>query len=88
MAYVLRSYIVRTKMVKKLTKTGNSFALVLEKPILEKMKIDADTPLEVSTNGEVIVISPVRDRRRVAKLRAIVDRAHRDYSGVFARLAK
>jgi len=52
------------------------------------MKIDADTPLEVSTNGEVIIISPVRDRRRVAKLRAIVDRAHRDYSGVFTRLAK
>ena len=69
-------------------KTGNSFALVLEKPILEKMRIDGDTPLEVSTNGEVIIISPVRDRRRVAKLRAIVDRAHRDYSGVFARLAK
>jgi antitoxin MazE len=88
LSYVRSLGIVRTRMVKKLTKTGNSFALVLEKPILEKMKIDADTPLEVSTNGEVIVISPVRDRRRVAKLRAIVERAHRDYSGVFARLAK
>jgi antitoxin MazE len=88
LSYVLESSIVRTQMIKKLTKTGNSFAVVLEKPILEKMKINADTPLEVSTNGEVIVISPVRDRKRVAKFKAIVDRANRDYAGVFARLAK
>ena len=36
-------------LVKKLTKTGNRLALVLDKPILDRAKIDADTPLEVST---------------------------------------
>ncbi len=75
-------------MVKKLTKTGNSLALVLDRPLLDRVKIDAKTPLEVSTDGEVIVISPVRDRRRTAKLKKIVERAHRQYGGVFARLAK
>jgi antitoxin component of MazEF toxin-antitoxin module len=75
-------------MVKKLTKTGNSFALVLDKPILDGLKIDANTPLEVSTDGEVIVISPVRDRRRTAKLKRIVREAHRQYGGVFRRLAE
>jgi antitoxin MazE len=75
-------------MVKKLTRTGNSLALVLDKPILERAGIDADTPLEVSTDGEVIVISPVRDRRRTAKLKRIVAEAHRQYGGVFRRLAE
>ena len=75
-------------MVKKLTKTGNSLALVLDKPILDRVKIDADTPLEVSTDGDVILISPVRDRRRTARLKRIVEEAHRQYGGVFRRLAE
>ena len=75
-------------MVKKLTKTGNSLALVLDKPILDRVKIDARTPLEVSTDGEVIVISPVRRRRRTARLKRIVEEADRQYGGVFRRLAE
>lgn len=75
-------------MVKKLTKTGNSLALVLDKPILDGLKIGANTLLEVSTDGEVIVISPVRDRRRTAKLKRIVREAHGQYGGVFRRLAE
>jgi len=75
-------------MVKKLTRTGNSLALVLDKPILDRVGIDANTPLEVSTDGEVIVISPVRETRRTARLRRIVAEAHRQYGGVFKRLAE
>ncbi len=66
-------------MRKKLTRTGNSLALV---------GIDADTPLEVSTNGQVIVVSPVRGRQRTAKLKRIVAEAHSRYGGVFRRLAE
>ena len=75
-------------MLKKLTRTGNSLALVLDKRLLDQVGIDADTPLEVSTDGQVIVISPVRDRRRTAKLKAIVAEAHAKYGGVFRRLAE
>ncbi len=75
-------------MVKKLTKTGNSLALVLDKPILDRVKISAKTPLDVSTDGDVIVISPVRDRRRTARLKRVVAEAHRQYGGVFRRLAE
>lgn len=74
--------------MKKLTRTGNSLALVLDKPILDRVKIDANTPLEVSTDGDVIVISPVRARRRTARLKRIVEEAHRQYGGVFRRLAE
>lgn len=75
-------------MLKKLTKTGNSLALVLDKPLLDRAGIEASTPLEVSTDGEVIVISPVRDGRRTARVRRIAEDARRRYGGVFRRLAE
>jgi len=75
-------------MIKQLTKTGNSYALVLDRPLLEAAKIDVDTPLEISTDGDVIVISPVRDAGRVEKFRTGVESIHRRYAGVFRRLAE
>ncbi len=75
-------------MRKRLTKTGNSLALVLDKRLLAATGIDADTPLDVSTDGDVIVISPARDRRRAARLKRITAEAHRRYGGVFRRLAE
>ena len=75
-------------MIKKLTKSGNSLALVIDKPLLEALELDADTPLEVSTDGEVIVVTPVRDRKRTSRLKEVVAEAHERYGGVFRRLAE
>ena len=44
-------------MRKKLTRHGNSLALVIERPVLELLKIDAKTPLDISTDGEVLVVT-------------------------------
>jgi len=75
-------------MIKKLTKTGNSLALVLDKSLLDQVGIDAATPLEVSTDGHVIVVSPVRARRRTARLKRLAAEARRRDGGVFRRLAE
>lgn len=75
-------------MRKKLTRTGNSLALVLDRALLEQTGVNADTELEVSTDGEVIVISPVRKAARTARLRKVMDKAHARYAGVFRRLAR
>lgn len=75
-------------MVKRLTKTGNSFALILDRPLLEATHIGADTDLEVSTDGDVIVISPVREAGRTAKFKAGVEKINERYAGVFRRLAE
>jgi antitoxin MazE len=75
-------------MKKKLTRTGNSLALVLDRELLEATGIDATTSLEVSTDGEVIVISPVRAARRTEQLRKVMERAHARYAGAFKRLAE
>ena len=75
-------------MRKRLTKTGNSLALVLDRPLLEAAGIDADTPLEVSTNGDVIVITPVRAKKRAAKLHSALEEINALYAGVFKKLAE
>lgn len=46
-------------MTKKLVRHGNSAALILDKAILDLLNVDLDTPLEISTDGRNIVISPV-----------------------------
>jgi len=78
---------VRT-MRKKLTRSGNSLALVIDKPLLEALGIDAETELELSTDGDVLVVAPIRDRKRRKKLTEIVAEAHEQYGGVFKRLAE
>lgn len=75
-------------MVKKLTRAGNSLALVLDKPLLEAAGIDADTSLEVSTDGSVIVISPIRPKRRTDRLKAVTAELDADFAGAFKRLAQ
>lgn len=75
-------------MVKRLTRTGNSLALVLDKPLLEQLGIDEDTPLEISTNGDVLVVTPVRDAARERKLKDALDDMDQRYGGVFKRLAE
>ena len=42
-------------MIKKLIPIGNSLGLIIEKPILELLDIDKDTPLEVKTDGEALI---------------------------------
>jgi antitoxin MazE len=75
-------------MEKRLTKTGNSLALVLDREILDKTGITAETTLDVSTDGDVIVVTPKRTKARADKLRQAMADADVKYAGVFRRLAK
>ncbi len=75
-------------MIKKLTKHGNSLALILDRPVLDLLKIDAETPLEISTDGQALIVSPVRDARRRRKFQEALASANRKYSGMLKRLAE
>jgi antitoxin component of MazEF toxin-antitoxin module len=74
-------------MVKRLTKHGNSLALVLDKPILDLIKIDANTPLEVTTDGDRLIVSPQREVDD-ATFKAALEKVNRRYAKTFKRLAK
>ncbi len=75
-------------MIKKLTRTGNSIALVLDKPLLEELGLDENAEVEVSTNGQVIVITPKRSTARDRKFRKAVDKINAKYAGLFRRLSE
>ena len=60
-------------MIKKLTRHGNSLALVIDRPILELLKVDPDTPLELATDGDVLIVRPLRDQGRRARFEAVLD---------------
>lgn len=74
-------------MVKKLTRHGNSLALVIDKPVLELLKIGEDTPLDLTTDGEILIISPQRDPKRQKKLEEALEMVHHKYGKMLKRLA-
>ncbi|MGD1092542.1 MAG: AbrB/MazE/SpoVT family DNA-binding domain-containing protein [Bryobacteraceae bacterium] len=75
-------------MVKKLTRHGNSLALVIDRPILDLLKIDPETPLDVSTDGKQLIIKPAKPSSRRKKFEAAQEWAHNRYGKAFQKLAE
>ena len=73
-------------MRKRLSAIGNSLGLVIEKPILELLDIDRDTELEMTTDGQRLIITPVQQRR--AKVLAAAKRVMDAHDKTFRKLAK
>lgn len=73
-------------MRKKLSAVGNSFGLVIEKPILELLSIDRDTELEMTTDGERLIIEPIRTGKK--GLRASAEKVMKKHDATFRKLAK
>ena len=75
-------------MIKKLSKHGNSLALVIDRPILELLGIDEDTPLEVSTDGQSLVVAPARNKEQQKRFEKAVASVNERYAKTFKRLAE
>ena len=75
-------------MIKTLTKHGNSLTLILDKPILELLNIDEDTPISISTDGKALTLSPVFDAKRDEKLVKIRAKINKKYETTFRKLAE
>ena len=76
-------------MVKRLQAIGNSFGVIIDKPILELLRLTPDTSLDVSTDGERLIITPVRtaaDRKR--RLERAQRRTLASHERTFRKLAK
>ncbi|MCB0347520.1 MAG: AbrB/MazE/SpoVT family DNA-binding domain-containing protein [Bdellovibrionales bacterium] len=73
-------------MKKKLSAVGNSYGLVIEKPILELLKIDRDTELEMTTDGERLIIEPIRSGKK--SLKSSAEKIMKKHDSTFRKLAK
>jgi antitoxin component of MazEF toxin-antitoxin module len=76
-------------MTKRLRAIGNSAGIIIDKPILELLKITADTELDLSTDGERLIITPIRTpAARKAALARAQSRVLRGHDETFRKLAK
>ncbi len=75
-------------MIKKLTKHGNSYALVIDKPILELIQATPDTPFEIITDGRSLVLTPVLDPEKEKKFDSAVAMIHRRFGNAMKKLAE
>ena len=75
-------------MIKKLTKHGNSLALVIDKPVLDLLRIDPDTLLDISTDGKRLVIEPAQPSARRKKFLDAKAWAQKEYGRAFKKLAE
>lgn len=74
-------------MQKKLSVVGNSLGLIIDKAVLDLLRIDKNTVLDISTNGDALVIQPVRDPH-TERVRAAALRIADTHSEAFEKLAK
>ncbi|MFT5992313.1 MAG: antitoxin MazE [Flavobacteriales bacterium] len=72
---------------KKLTAIGNSLGVIVDKPVLELLRIDKDTVLDNSTDGDALIIRPLREPRSERE-RAAALRVAKNHADAFERLAK
>lgn len=75
-------------MFKKLTRQGNSTALILDRQLMELMGIDRDSVVKVSVHGRKLVIEPLSDAERGTKIKEIQAKALKKNAELFKRLAK
>ena len=75
-------------MIKTLTTHGNSAALIIDKPLLEILNIDMDTPLEIVTDGENLIISPIRDIAQQERVTRALEKVNARHGKALKRLAE
>lgn len=75
-------------MVKRLTKHGNSLALVIDRGVLDLLEIDAETPLTVTTDGTCLIVTPERSPQRRGRFRKALEAVNRRYGPALKRLAE
>jgi antitoxin component of MazEF toxin-antitoxin module len=75
-------------MIKTLTKHGNSYAMVIDKPILELLHTTPETPFEIMSDGRSLVLTPIRDEATAKKFDDAVAMIHKRFGKAMKRLAE
>ena len=75
-------------MTKKLTRHGNSLALVIDRGVLDLLNIDDDTPLDISTDGDVLIVTPIRSSARSKAFHSALEKTNKRYGRLLKRLAE
>ena len=52
-------------------------ALVIDKGVLALLNINDKTPLDISTDGKMLIISPIRDEKRRRQFEAALEKTNK-----------
>ncbi|MDZ4855827.1 MAG: AbrB/MazE/SpoVT family DNA-binding domain-containing protein [Nitrospirota bacterium] len=74
-------------MIKTLKKHGNSMALVIEKPMMEALGITEETPLQVTVNGNALVVTPANVGVGPKRMKVVIKEIRKRYGPMLKRLA-
>jgi antitoxin component of MazEF toxin-antitoxin module len=74
-------------MIKKLQKHGNSAALIIEKPVMQALGITEATPLQVTVNGNALVVTPANVGVGPERMKPIIKDLRKRYGPMLKRLA-
>ena len=75
-------------MIKKLTKHGNSYAMVIDKPILELLRATPEMSFEIISDGRSLVLTPVRAPEEEKRLSDAVAMIHKRFGNAMKKLAE
>lgn len=76
-------------MTKRLTRVGNSQAIMIDKPIMDLLGITMETDLEITTDGRALHIVPrMTDAERRRRVKASADHVLTKHKKTFEKLAK
>ena len=63
-------------------------ALVIERPILDLLNADSDTPFDITTDGHALILSPVKDKKRRKQFESALEKVNRKYGRALKNLAE
>jgi len=75
-------------MVKRLIQHGNSVALVIDKPIMEMLKITNETIFELSTDGKNLILSPQIEHNQEMNILNSLEKINKKYGSVLKKLGE
>ena len=75
-------------MIKNLTKHGNSYALVIDRAILDLLNFEPDSPLEVTTDGKSLKISRAIPDSRSQRLANTLEKTNSKFGNALKKLAE
>ena len=77
-------------MVKRLAKTGTSYSVIIDRTIMKLLHISPETELDLSIEGESLVITPIKKTKesRQTQLDQIMAESFEQYGEVYKKLAE
>jgi antitoxin component of MazEF toxin-antitoxin module len=72
-------------MIKKLLRTTDGVALILDDEILDQLGVRADSEVELSIADKVLLVVPIDHATREKKFRSSVGKVNQKFAGLFRR---